>query len=89
MVGPLFKRSKGKRALRGKPRRARFLVIGCALVAAGVVDFVSRSSGGLTFELSIVEQRLRQAKRISAGALLPVLAEDANTEAFGEVLRHA
>ncbi len=59
-----------------------------ALVAAGVADFVARTGGGLTAALGLVEQRLRQGGHAPAGALHPVLAEDATAEAFGEVLRH-
>ena len=36
----------------------------------------------------MVEQRLRQAKYAPAGALSRFPAEEANGEAFGEVLRH-
>jgi signal transduction histidine kinase len=59
-----------------------------ALVAAGFADFVARAEGSLRVALGLVEQRLRRAKHAPAGVLLSVLAEDANAEAFGEVLRH-
>ena len=59
-----------------------------ALVAAGVVDFVARSGGGLPAALALVEQRLRQARHLQRPALQAALNEDAASEAFGEVLRH-
>jgi signal transduction histidine kinase len=59
-----------------------------ALVSAGIADFVVRAGGCLPVALGLIEQRLRQARRVSIGALPAVLNEDANSEAFGEVLRH-
>jgi len=59
-----------------------------ALIAAGVADFVTRSGGCLPQALDFVEQRLREARELPSTALRAVLSEDANTEAFGEVLRH-
>jgi hypothetical protein len=52
------------------------------------VDFVPRAGGSLRIALGLVDQRLRQARRAPAGALRPVLVEETNGEAFGEVLRH-
>ena len=59
-----------------------------ALVAAGLADFVARSGGFLPVAIDLVEQRLREAQEVPSAALQAVLKEDANTEAFGEVLRH-
>ena len=59
-----------------------------ALVAAGLADFVARSGGCLPVALDVVEQRLREAQEIPKAGLQTVLKENANTEAFGEVLRH-
>jgi signal transduction histidine kinase len=60
-----------------------------ALVAAGSANFVSRAGGCLPVALGFVEQRLRQARYISAAALRAVPESDTNArEAFGEILRH-
>jgi signal transduction histidine kinase len=59
-----------------------------ALISAGVADFVARSGGCLPLALDLVEQRLRAARDLPSTALRAVLSEDANAEAFGEVLRH-
>jgi signal transduction histidine kinase len=59
-----------------------------ALIAAGLADFVARSGGCLPVALGLVEERLRQAASEPIGAPPAQVREEANTEAFGETLRH-
>src|SRR5262249_37295680 len=59
-----------------------------ALVAAGLADFVVRTTGCLSVAIELVEQRLREVSDPPCPELRPVLKEDTNGEAFGEVLRH-
>jgi hypothetical protein len=54
----------------------------------GVGRFRCASGGCLPVALDLVEQRLRGAREIPSTALHAVLKQDANTEAFGEVLCH-
>jgi signal transduction histidine kinase len=59
-----------------------------ALVAAGLADFVTRAGGCLPIALGLVEQRLREARRLPASGLQPALTSPTACEGFGEVLRH-
>jgi signal transduction histidine kinase len=58
-----------------------------ALVAAGLADFVIRSTSCLPMAIDLIEERLRRSTEEPAG-ISPMLRDVNSQEAFGETLRH-
>jgi signal transduction histidine kinase len=58
-----------------------------ALIAAGLADFVIRSTSCLPMAIDLIEERLRQSTEEPAGSS-PMLRDVNGQEAFGETLRH-
>jgi signal transduction histidine kinase len=58
-----------------------------ALVAAGLADFVMRSTNCLTMAIDLIEERLLQSAEQPVG-VSSLLRDANNQEAFGETLRH-
>ena len=60
-----------------------------ALVAAGAADFVTRGGESVPAALALVDRRVRQAQsHVPRPGSLMQNAEQAEAEAFGEILRH-
>src|SRR5580704_3992579 len=58
-----------------------------ALVAAGLADFVMRSTSCLPMAINLIEERLRQSAEEPVG-ISPTLRDENSQEGFGETLRH-